>query len=112
MGSRSGECGCGVADPRGGFGGRDQGCVDAQLRGRPGDVVAALHGLPIGQFEARDLDDASLHASAMRLGVAAEQLDLEQPGVLGICDAAPSRSRDLDGIDALDENVVARCEEV
>ena len=48
----------------------------------------------------------------MRLGVAAEQFDLEQPGVLGIGDAAPSRSRDLDGIDALDENVVARCEEV
>ena len=109
---RSGECGCGVADPCGGFGGRDQDCVDAQMRGRPGDVVAALHGLPVGQLEARDVDDTGLDAFAMRLGVAAEQFDLEQPGVLGVGDTAPSGPGDLNGIDALDENVVARREEV
>jgi len=48
----------------------------------------------------------------MRLGVAAEQFDLEQPGVLGVGDTAPSGPGDLNGIDALDENVVARREEV
>ena len=48
----------------------------------------------------------------MRLGVAAEQFDLEQPGVLGVGDTAPSGPGDLNGIDALDENVVARCQKI
>lgn len=82
-------------------------CVDAKHRRIPGFIVPCLDLLPRRQCQPVKVGRASFDASPVQPAIAADHLDIDEPGVTGLCALDPGRPGDRKRIHAVGDDTVS-----